>query len=258
MNESSPPASNEPASASPAPAPSGPPIELLARRLIRSGLTASLATIGADGAPYASFVGYATRPDGSPIFLFSGLSPHTRNLGRDPRFALMITEPPKQEGDPMNSARVTLSGRMARSDAPGDRARYLRRNPSAELYAGLGDFKIHTGVIGDVHIVGGFGRAQGLAVGDVLLDIAGTEALAEAEAGIVEHMNGDHGEANRLYATKLLGRPEGDWRMTGVDPEGCDLRFGNQTARLEFPRRIANACEARDVLVALVKQARAG
>ncbi len=227
-----------------------------ARALLRSGLTATLATAGADGAPYASFVGYATRLDGSPIFLFSGLSAHTRNLLRDPRFSLLIAEPPRAEGDPMDSARLTLSGRAERSDEAADRARYLRRHPKAELYAGLADFRILVGAVSDMHIVGGFARARGLAVADVLLDVAGAAALAEAEAGIMAHMNEDHAEAVGLYATRLLGQPAAAWRMTGMDPEGCDLRAENRTARLVFDRRIVTAAEARDALVALAKRAR--
>ena len=50
MSEAANRAEREPAAADPAPA-------LQARRLLRSGLTATLATVGADGAPYASFVG---------------------------------------------------------------------------------------------------------------------------------------------------------------------------------------------------------
>jgi putative heme iron utilization protein len=245
---------SEPAAVAPsdfAPAP-------MARRLLRSGLTASLATIAADGAPYVSLVAYATRLDGAPLFLFSGLSAHTKNLAREPRFALMIAEPPKAAGDPMDSARVTLSGRIARSDEPADRARFLRRNPSAELYAGLPDFKIHVGRVDDVHLVGGFARARGVPVAEAILDVSDAAALAEAEEGIVAHMNGEHAEAVGLYATRLLGQPAGAWRMTGLDPEGADLRAENRTARLVFPRRIASAGEAREVLVALAKQARLG
>ena len=227
-----------------------------ARRLLRTGLTATLATVGADGAPYASFVGYATRPDGTPIFLVSGLSPHTRNLAKEPRFSLLIAEPPKPEGDPMDSARLTLGGRAERSDGPADRARYLRRHPKAELYAGLPDFRVLAGAVGDAHIVGGFARARGLAVADVILDVADAAALAEAEAGIVAHMNDDHAEAIGLYATRLLGQQAAAWRMTGIDPEGCDLRAENRTARLVFERRIATPGEARAALVELAKKAR--
>ena len=221
----------------------------LARTLLRSGLTATLATVGADGAPYASF-------DGSPVFLFSGLSAHTRNLARDPRFSLLIAEPPKAEGDPMDSGRLTIGGRAARSEEPFDRARYLRRHPKAELYAGLADFKIHVGAVADAHIVGGFGRARGLAVSDVIVDVADAVVLAEAEEGVVAHMNEDHAAAVGLYATRLQCQPEAAWRMTGIDPEGCDLRAENRTARLVFDRRIVNAGEAREVLVALAKKAR--
>ncbi len=243
-------AANRPAlAADPAPA-------AQARALLRSGLTATLATVGGDGAPYASFVGYATRLDGSPLFLVSGLSAHTRNLAKEPRFSLLIAEPPKDEGDPMDSARLTLGGRAERSDDPALRARYLRRHPKAELYAGLADFRILAGTVTDAHIVGGFGRARGLAVADVLLDVSGAAALAEAEAGIVAHMNEDHAEAVGLYATRLLGQQAAAWRMTGIDPEGCDLRAENRTARLVFDRPIATAGEARDVLVALAKKAR--
>jgi putative heme iron utilization protein len=157
----------------------------------------------------------------------------------------------------MDSARLTLGGRIARSDDPADRARYLRRHPKAELYAGLADFRIMVGAVADAHIVGGFARARGLKVADVIIDVSGTAALAEAEDGIVAHMNEDHAEAVGLYATRLLAQPQAAWRMTGIDPEGCDLRAENRTARLVFERRIANAGEAREALVALAKKARA-
>ncbi len=50
-------------------------------------------------------------------------------------------------------------------------------------------------------------------------------------------MNADHAEAVSLYATRLLGMPEGEWRMTGVDPDGIDLRAGALRARLDFAER---------------------
>src|SRR5690606_37463139 len=106
-----------------------------ARRLLRAGLTGSLATVSADGTPHVSFVTYATRMDGTPLFLFSGLSAHTKNLAKEPRFALLVGGAPKAEGDPLDSPRVTLIGRLARSADPADRARFLRRHPAAEMYA---------------------------------------------------------------------------------------------------------------------------
>jgi hypothetical protein len=45
--------------------------------------------------------------------------------------------------------------------------------------------------------------------------------------------------------------------MTGVDPEGADLRRGGEVARLDFDRRATTAEAARVELVRLVKRARA-
>jgi putative heme iron utilization protein len=70
-------------------------------------------------------------------------------------------------------------------------------------------------------------------------------------------MNDDHADALQLYAGKLLGLSGDDWRMTGIDAEGIDLRRGGQVARLPFDAPLATAGEARKVLVALVGRARA-
>ena len=84
----------------------------------------------------------------------------------------------------------------------------------------------------------------------------GLEALAAAEAGAIAHMNADHAEALRLYATKLLGLPDGDWRMTGCDPDGIDLRAGARRARLAFPERVTTPGALRSTLAALADEAR--
>ena len=70
-------------------------------------------------------------------------------------------------------------------------------------------------------------------------------------------MNDDHADALQLYAGKLLGLSGSDWRLTGIDAEGIDLRQGGQVARLGFDAPLATAGEARKVLVALVAKARA-
>ena len=44
--------------------------------------------------------------------------------------------------------------------------------------------------------------------------------------------------------------------LTGIDPEGADLRRGGEIARLPFARRVADAEGARAELVRLVKRAR--
>ena len=84
----------------------------------------------------------------------------------------------------------------------------------------------------------------------------GAKALIEREADIIDHMNEDHADAIELYATRLLGAAPGAWRMTGIDPDGCDLVLGSRALRLPFETRITNAEEARRELVRLVGVAR--
>ena len=90
----------------------------------------------------------------------------------------------------------------------------------------------------------------------MLTDLAGADELIAAEEGAVEHMNSDHAEATRLYATKLLGADDGPWRISGLDPDGADLTAGDRTARLAFPQRVTSAGALRQVLVELAKRAR--
>jgi putative heme iron utilization protein len=90
----------------------------------------------------------------------------------------------------------------------------------------------------------------------VLLPDVGAAELAAGEADIVDHMNEDHADALALYAGKLLGLPDDGWVMTGVDPEGCDLRRGGACARLEFDQMATDPAAARAMLVALVEKSR--
>ena len=76
-------------------------------------------------------------------------------------------------------------------------------------------------------------------------------------ADALAHMNADHAEAIRLYATKLLGADDGPWRVTGIDPEGIDLAQSDATLRLPFLQRVMTAEALRKALVDLAAQARA-
>ncbi|MEQ8167023.1 MAG: DUF2470 domain-containing protein [Alphaproteobacteria bacterium] len=69
-------------------------------------------------------------------------------------------------------------------------------------------------------------------------------------------MNDDHADAVDLYANILLERPGGGWRMSGCDPEGCDLIHNDEIARLAFPAPVRTPADARKVLIDLVTEAR--
>lgn len=106
------------------------------------------------------------------------------------------------------------------------------------------------------HYIGGFGRIVDLARADLLLAMEGAEPLAAAEEDIVAHMNTDHAAALRLYATALLGAPDAAWRMTGIDPGGCDLVSEGRCLRLDFDSRVASPEAARQAFRQLADRAR--
>ena len=229
---------------------------IAAKKLLREGRSGALATLMAgQGDPYCSLVNVATAADGAPLLLLSKLALHTRNILADPRASLMLDE--RKDGDPLEGARVMLMGTVAVTGAAQDRARYLARHPEAEMFAGFGDFAFYKLSLTGAHLVAGFGRIVDLTPADLLVDVTDAQALLDAEPEVIAHMNGDHAEAVRLYATRLLGAPDGDWRCVGCDPEGLDLQNGRVALRLAFPQRVDAPGPLRAVLKQLADKARA-
>ncbi len=227
-----------------------------ARKLMREARSGALATLMASsGDPYCSLVNVASAADGSPLLLISRLAVHTKNILADPRVSLMLDE--RKEGDPLEGARVMLMGTAAVTDDPAARQRYLARQPEAEMFAGFGDFAFYRIELKGAHFVGGFGRIVDLKREDLVLDLAGAESLVEAEPEILAHMNADHADTCRLYATKLLGARDGEWRCAGCDPDGLELQNGRAALRLLFPQRINSPGVLRQVLKQMADRARA-
>lgn len=230
----------------------------VARSLLRRSRQGALATLAAgSGDPYCSLVNVASAADGAPILLISRLALHTRNILADSRVSLMLDE--RAAGDPLEGSRIMLAGRAEEAgDGERDywRRRYLNAHPSAEVFVDFRDFSFFSIRPSGLHLVAGFGRIIDLASAQFLTDIAGAEAVMEAEQDVIDHMNTDHRKALNLYATRLLGADPDDWRCTGCDPDGLDMQANAQILRLDFPRRIVTAVALRDVLKELADQAR--
>jgi putative heme iron utilization protein len=229
-----------------------------ARRVSRLAATGALATLGEGGNPHASLVTVAMTPTGEPILLLSKLAVHSRNLERDRRASLLLVAPGGETGDPLTGARLTMSGEIVEDSDPAIRRRFLARHEEAKLYADFKDFAFYRLAVGSAHLVAGFGRIVDLTPAELLVDCSDSAGLIEAEEGAIAHMNEDHADAIRLYATRLCGLGEGAWKATGCDPLGIDLRAGPVRGRLDFPEKARNGGELRRVLVALAQEARAG
>lgn len=230
----------------------------LAKSLLRRSRQGALATLmTGSGDPYCALVNVASHPDGSPILLISALAVHTRNILADSRVSLMLDE--RAPGDPLEGARIMLVGR-AEAASQGElelvRRRYLNAHPSAEAFVSFADFSFFRIRPAWTHLVAGFGRILDLKADRFIIDLAGAEALVEAEPGIIQHMNADHRDTMKLYAMGLLGAAEADWRCSGCDPEGIDMQSGQTVVRLEFPERVTTPGDLREALVRLAEEAR--
>jgi putative heme iron utilization protein len=200
---------------------------------------------------------YAVDGRGRPVFFISRMAMHTQNLREDPRASLFITQS-DISGDPLGAARLTLIGSAAEVPAAEVRDLYLSRHENAKVWQDYTDFAYYRLEIAGVYFVGGFGVMGWISAEDYRG--AQPDPLADAAAGIIQHMNGDHAEALRLIARHYAGEVADEAAMTAVDRLGFHLRLksGDRVygRRVAFLREVANIDDARSVLVEMVGQAR--
>lgn len=213
-----------------------------ARQLLRRARTAALATLNREGGgPYVSVANIATDVAGWPVILISRLAWHTQNLLADERASILVSELPAA-GDALTAARMTVMGRFLPSSEADVRRRYLARHPAAEGYAGFSDFSFWRLEPRQIHAVAGFGRIETMAPQEVFPPSPDIKAI---EMSAITHMNEEHADAVRRYATELLGAPDGPWTVTSVDADGAVLTLGEESLVLPFEKPAGSAQELR-------------
>src|ERR671912_2643103 len=152
---------------------------------ISTGTLSTLA-IEPEGYPYGSFVTVAF-DDGNPIFLISGLAEHTKNLERDPRASLLVSE--GGSADPLANGRVTMLGPCTRveGDCGSARAAFFAAHPNSRYYAGFRDFAFWTLHVSHVRYIGGYGRMSWVSQED--WRTAEPDPLSRSAEGMIAHMN---------------------------------------------------------------------
>lgn len=144
----------------------------IARSLLAESGTAALASVGAAGAPFASYVTMAPGPDRQPLLLLSRLAVHTRNLKADPRASLLLVREADAGTGRLTAARLSLVGAVQGAlDQPEARSRFLARHPDAALYAGFDDFAFYRFSVVSGHLVAGFGRIADIPAVDLLASL---------------------------------------------------------------------------------------
>ena len=133
--------------------------------LLSQNRTGSLATFSTKhpGFPFTSVATYSVSPNGEPIFFFSSMARHSKNLKSNPNASLLVksestgTDAP---GGVLASGRVTVIGQIVpieKADHEVIAKGYLAANPEAAQWASFGDFQFYRMEIVEVYVVAGFG-----------------------------------------------------------------------------------------------------
>ena len=244
--------------------PAGPQIEEpthaeRVRTLFSLGSTGTLSSWSkkAAGFPFGSLMPYALDAQGRPLFLISNMAMHTQNLKADPRASLFLSQA-ALDGDVLGAARATLVGEVLPvplEEAGPAREAYLARHENSRYWVDFADFGFFRLMPVAVYYVGGFGVMGWVEAADY--GAASPDPLAEASAGILKHMNADHGAAMVTLAQKYAGLVGTEAQMTSVDRLGFSLRLkttdGMKGTRINFPAEVSTAEETRAALVAMVR-----
>jgi len=226
------------------------------------GRIGSLSTLSRKqpGFPFGSVMPYGLDAAGRPIFLISTMAMHTQNLQADSRASLLVTQP-DASGDPLGASRVTVMGNVTAIPKPevaDARRPYLERYANSKYWVDFEDFAFFRMDPLDVYYVGGFGVMGWVPASDY--SQAQSDPLADAAAGIIEHMNADHKDALIVLAKVFAGIESQEAAMTAVDRLGFHVRLktaeGMKGTRIAFLREVRDPGQARKVLVEMVQQAR--
>jgi heme iron utilization protein len=259
----------DPGDAPSAPAPLRPPAQSArpsaaeqARTIAASTNAATLATLTADGDPWASFVAYGLL-DGRPILCVSNLAEHGRNLAGDPRASLSIVAA-SGDTDPLSGSRITLAGVFSEPSATerdAVRAAYVSAVPAGRVFADFSDFTFWVLNVQRVRWVGGYGRMDS-ATGEEY-DAAAPDPVTPGAGGAIAHLNADHADALAAMARAFGGYPDTDAAAcTAIDRYGLDVRVdtprGIAYTRVGFKERLNDLGQLRSVTADLARAAAAG
>ncbi len=233
-----------------------------ARTLISIVSIATLSTWSRKNAgyPFGSLMPFALDPEGRPILLISDMAMHTQNLKADPRASLFVGQ--SVDGDPLGAARATLLGPVEpipAKEVDSARELYLSSHSNSQSWVDFPDFHFYRLEPIDLYYVGGFGVMGWVSADDYKQ--AKPDPLVESASRILSHMNEDHVSAMILLARVHSGLQATEAVMTSVDRMGFFVRLrtgeGMKGTRINFPREVTTAHEARKVLVEMVKEAEA-
>jgi len=231
-------------------------IDFNARSLLLSEYHGVLSThsVDAPGYPFGSVVPYCLARDGHPVILISKIAQHTKNIQKNSKVSLIVTE--GETDDVQAAARLTWLGNAnIVSDIEDISIRYYKYFPASRDYHKTHDFNFYRIELVRARYIGGFGIIHWLEPKEL---VCANPFSAQDEHAMVSHMNQDHVDAMIDYCRyQRIELPDGCQPvMAGVDAEGFHLRIDARIVRFAFPRSVNTTEEVRQILVGIAKQAR--
>jgi putative heme iron utilization protein len=202
------------------------------------------------GYPFGSVAPYCLDGDGRPLLLISRIAQHTHNLQADGKCSLLVGERGAEDVQAVGRLTLLADARKLQDTAEIDAAaaRYYRYFPQSSQYHRVHDFDFWVLEPVRWRFIGGFGAIHWLEDASLANPFAGA-----AEAGMLEHMNADHGEAIAHYVA-LAGLPASEpAQMVGIDSEGFHLRIAGGLYWLPLPTSCNTAGQVRQALVQLAR-----
>lgn len=217
------------------------------------------------GYPGGSVVGFAPDAQGRPLFVFSGLSSHTRDLVRDGRCSVTIAT---KEFKGAADSRVNLMGSVSKiprgEEVEAAKVVYLKKHPTA-TWVNFGDFNwFRMDEIIDIRFVGGFGRA-----GDVSPEeyfAAEPDEISAIGMFVANHMNEDHSDATiAMIEQQIPGFKVDEAIISSVDSLGMYVKVTRSPhdsdeiqkfkLRLPFPRPAKDRKDIKNIIVEMTRAA---
>mmetsp|Transcript_20321 Transcript_20321/g.40559 ORF Transcript_20321/g.40559 Transcript_20321/m.40559 type:complete len:335 (+) Transcript_20321:93-1097(+) len=215
------------------------------------------------GFPGGSVVGFAPDEQGRPIFIFSGMSSHTKDLLADPRCSLTIAS---KEFKGAADGRVNLMGTvkvLPGAEREAMKEVYRKKHPGA-FWIDFGDFNWFRMEVEDVRFVGGFARAGSVDAAEYAA--AAPDPVAAFGGAVAGHMNGDHGGATAaIVAAAIPGLVVDAAEITAMDSLGMYVKVtrtpkaSNQPQqfkiRVPYPRPCADRKDLKSIIMEMTMEA---
>jgi len=219
-----------------------------------------------DGYPSGSLVSFGTDAQGLPVFIFSSMSGHTKDLMAAERTcttggkaALTVTA---KGFEGASDGRVTLIGDVKRCNKTEEeelslRQLYKDKHPKA-FWADFGDFSVfrmHN--LKAVNFVGGFARAANPEPDEYLE--ASVDPIQAFAAPVMGHMNSDHSSSTIAMCMHYIGLDALESaNLVQLDRLGfmvqCTRKGDTFKMRLPFPRAAEDRKDVKTLIVQMTQE----